>query len=113
MSTIVFTEEAATPANPAATKWKVYTKSTGLYYLSSAGTEVGPITLLTKAAGSDVATGTDDAKYVTSLAIKNSVNVPNVAPSTSGNVLTSNGSAWTSTAPAATVDYDQLHAVIA
>ena len=55
-------------------------------------------TALTKAAAADVATGTDDAKYVTSKAIKDSVNVPNVAPSTSGNVLTSNGTAWTSAA---------------
>ena len=53
---------------------------------------------LSKAAASDVTTGTDDAKYVTSKAIKDSVNVPNVAPSTSGNVLTSNGTAWTSAA---------------
>lgn len=66
---------------------------------------------LAKAAFSDVATGTDDAKYVTSKAIKDSVNVPNVAPSTSGNVLTSNGSVWTSAAGA--VDYDQIHAEIA
>lgn len=51
-----------------------------------------------KAAYTDVATGTDDTKYVTSAAIKNSVNVPNVAPSTAGNVLTSDGSAWVSTA---------------
>ena len=65
------------------------------------------------ATASDVATGTDDAKYVTSKAIKDSVNVPNVAPSTSGNVLTSNGTNWTSAAGAAAVDYDQIHAEIA
>ena len=53
---------------------------------------------LTKAAGSDVATGTDDAKYVTAKAIKDSVNVPNVAPGTSGNVMTSTGEAWVSSA---------------
>ena len=51
---------------------------------------------LTKAAGSDVTTGTDDAKYVTAKAIKDSVNVPNVAPGTIGNVMTSTGSAWAS-----------------
>ena len=99
MSKIVLTEEAGVPSTPAAGKWDFYFKADGLYYLDDAGTEVGPITagtLLSKAAASDVTTGTDDAKYVTSLAIKNSVNVPNVAPSTSGNVLTSNGTAWTS-----------------
>ena len=52
--------------------------------------------LPSSATAAEVATGTDDAKYVTSKAIKDSVNVPNVAPSTSGNVLTSNGTAWTS-----------------
>jgi hypothetical protein len=56
--------------------------------------------LPSSATAADVATGTDDAKYVTSKAIKDSVNVPNVAPSTSGNVLTSNGTAWTSAAVA-------------
>ena len=58
---------------------------------------------LAKAAAADVATGTDDAKYVTAKAIKDSVNVPNVAPSTVGNVMTSTGSAWASSAPAASV----------
>ena len=56
---------------------------------------------VTKASYSDVATGTDNTKAVTAYAIANSVNVPNVAPGTSGHVLTSNGSAWTSAAPAA------------
>jgi len=51
-----------------------------------------------KASGSDVATGTDDSKIVTPKAIKDSVNVPNVAPGSSGNVMTSNGSAWVSQA---------------
>ena len=56
-------------------------------------------TALTKAAYTDVATGTDDDKYVTSKAIKDSVNVPNVSPvGGTGNVLTSNGTAWTSAA---------------
>jgi hypothetical protein len=53
---------------------------------------------LTKAAASDVTTGTDDAKYVTALAIKNSVNVPNVAPVTDGHVMTVVSGAWTSAA---------------
>jgi hypothetical protein len=56
---------------------------------------------VTKALYSDVAAGTDNTKAVTAYAIANSVNVPNVAPGTSGHVLTSNGSAWTSAAPAA------------
>jgi hypothetical protein len=99
MSKIVLTEEAGVPSTPAAGKWTLYTKAGGLYYLDDAGSEIGPLSALTKAAYTDVATGTDDAKYVTSLAIKNSVNVPNVAPSTSGNVLTSNGTAWTSVIP--------------
>jgi len=56
---------------------------------------------LTKAAASDVTTGTDDAKYVTALAIKNSVNVPNVAPVTDGHVMTVASGAWTSAAASA------------
>jgi hypothetical protein len=55
----------------------------------------------TKAAGSDLDTGTDDAKFATSKALKDSHNVPSVAPGTSGNVLTSNGTDWTSATPAA------------
>ena len=109
MSKIVLTEEAGVPSTPAAGKWTLYTKAGGLYYLDDAGSEIGPLSAgssLTKAAYTDVATGTDDAKYVTSLAIKNSVNVPNVAPSTSGNILTSNGTAWTS---AAAVSSGELH----
>ena len=53
---------------------------------------------LNKAIGSEVDTGTDDAKIVTAKAIADSHNVPSVAPSTSGNVLTSNGTDWTSAA---------------
>ena len=53
-----------------------------------------------KASGSEVDTGTDDAKFVTAKAINDSHNVPSVAPSTSGNVMTSNGTDWTSAAPA-------------
>ena len=44
----------------------------------------------------EVATGTDNSKYVTSLGIKNSVNVPNVVPGTDGNVLTAASGVWTS-----------------
>jgi hypothetical protein len=53
-----------------------------------------------KAIGSEADTGTDDAKFLTAKAAKDSHNIPSVAPSTSGNVLTSNGTDWTSAAPA-------------
>jgi hypothetical protein len=65
----------------------------------SAWTSAAPVVQLSKATSSDVATGTDDAKYVTALAIKNSVNVPNAPPSTAGNVLTSSAGAWVSATP--------------
>lgn len=51
-----------------------------------------------KAIGSEVDTGTDDAKFVTAKSIADSHNVPSVAPGTSGNVLTSDGTDWTSAA---------------
>jgi hypothetical protein len=53
----------------------------------------------TKATSAEVDTGTDDAKFVTTLAISGSHNVPNTVPGTSGNVLTSNGTDWISSAP--------------
>jgi hypothetical protein len=37
-----------------------------------------------------------------------SANIPDVAPGTSGNLLTSNGSAWTSAAPAAGGAHDRV-----
>lgn len=55
-----------------------------------------------KATGAELDTGTDDAKFATAKALKDSHNVPSVAPGTSGNVLTSNGTDWTSATPAAT-----------
>jgi hypothetical protein len=51
-----------------------------------------------KAAGSDIDTGTNDAKFVTAKAINDSHNTPLVAPGTSGNVMTSDGTDWTSAA---------------
>ena len=54
--------------------------------------------LAVKATGAELTTGTDDAKFATAKAIKDSHNVPSVAPSTSGNVLTSDGTDWTSAA---------------
>lgn len=56
-----------------------------------------------KAIGSEVDTGTDDAKFVTAKAINDSHNVPSVAPGTSGNLMTSNGTDWTSAAPPVSV----------
>lgn len=63
------------------------------------GTNTGDQTLPVKASASELATATDDAKFATALGIKNSHNIPSVAPSTSGNVMTSNGTDWTSATP--------------
>lgn len=57
---------------------------------------VGDVTVPVKASGSELDTGTDDVKFATAKALKDSHNVPSVAPSTSGNVLTSNGTDWVS-----------------
>jgi len=54
-----------------------------------------------KASGTEVDTGTDDAKFVTAKAINDSHNVPSVAPGTTGNVMTSNGTDWVSSTPSA------------
>ena len=54
-----------------------------------------------KATGAELDTGTDDVKFATAKALKDSHNVPSVAPGTSGNLLTSNGTDWTSAAPGA------------
>lgn len=51
-----------------------------------------------KAIGSELDTGTDDAKFATAKAIKDSHNVPSVVPGDVGNVLTSDGTDWTSAA---------------
>lgn len=53
-----------------------------------------------KATGAEVNTGTDDTKFLTVKAINDSNNIPWVAPGTSGNVMTSNGTDWTSATPA-------------
>lgn len=55
--------------------------------------------LPTKTTGAEVATGTDDFKYITPKAIKDSHNVPNAVPSTAGNLLQSDGTDWLSGAP--------------
>jgi len=54
-----------------------------------------------KATGAELDTGTDDAKYATAKAIKDSKNIPSVVPGTSGNVLESDGTNWTSKTPSA------------
>jgi len=67
------------------------------------GTNTGDQTLPTKATGAELDNGTDDAKFSTAKALKDSHNVPSVAPGTSGNLLTSNGTDWTSSAPPVSV----------
>ena len=61
-------------------------------------TNSGDQTLPVKASGAEADTGTDDAKFLTAKAAKDSHNIPSVAPSTTGNVLMSNGTDWTSAA---------------
>jgi hypothetical protein len=53
-----------------------------------------------KASAADVETGTDDTKFLTAASIHHADQhqIPHVAPGTSGNVLTSNGTDWTSAA---------------
>jgi len=63
------------------------------------GTNTGDQTVPVKASGAEIDTGTDDAKFVTAKAINDSHNVPDVAPGTSGNLMTSDGTDWTSAAP--------------
>ena len=58
-----------------------------------------------KATGAELDTGTDDAKFATAKAIKDAHNVPSVAPGTSGNVLTSDGTDWVSAAPSASASF--------
>ncbi len=62
------------------------------------GTNTGDQTLPVKASGAELDTAEDDAKFATAKALKDSHNVPSVAPGTSGNLLTSNGTDWTSAA---------------
>lgn len=58
----------------------------------------------TKATGVTLDTGTDDSKFVTAKSISDSHNVPNVTPSTSGKVLTSDGTDWISVDKTVTVE---------
>jgi len=67
---------------------------------NTSGTNTGDQTLPVKATGAELDTGTDNDKFATAKALKDSHNVPSVAPGTSGNVLTSDGTDWTSAAAA-------------
>ena len=57
--------------------------------------------LVVKATGAELDTGTDDAKFATAKAIKDAHNVPSIAPGADGNVLTSDGTDWGSETPTA------------
>src|SRR5688572_29690940 len=39
MSELIMNEEASTPSTPSSTKWKIYPKSTGFYYIDDNGIE--------------------------------------------------------------------------
>jgi len=67
------------------------------YLVGQSGTNTGDEVVAT---GAELTTGTDDVKYASAKAIKDSHNVPSVAPSTDGNVMTSNGTNWISETPA-------------
>jgi hypothetical protein len=43
MAELIMTEEGSTPTTPASTKWKLYPKSDGYYFLDDAGKELGPL----------------------------------------------------------------------
>ena len=64
---------------------------------TNSGTNTGDEVVAT---GAELTTGTDDVKYASAKAIKDSHNVPSVAPGTDGYVLTSNGTDWVSEASA-------------
>lgn len=64
--------------------------------LNDAAAAITAITVPVKASGAELDTGTDDAKFATAKAINDSHNVPSVAPGTSGNVMTSDGTDWIS-----------------
>ena len=64
-----------------------------------------------KASGAELDTGTNDTKFATAAALLASHNVPSVVPSTAGKVLTSDGTDWTSAAPAAAAAHALLGAI--
>ena len=65
-------------------------------------TVAGIVDIPVKATGAELDTGTDDAKFSTAKALKDSHNVPSVVPSTSGKVMMSNGTDWISQFPITT-----------
>ena len=65
------------------------------YLVGQSGTNTGDEVVAT---GAELTTGTDDVKYASAKAIKDSHNVPSVLPSTDGKVMTSNGTDWVSEA---------------
>jgi hypothetical protein len=67
--------------------------------LGLTGSNTGDQTLPVKASGAELDTGTDDDKFATAKALKDSHNVPSVIPSTAGKVLTSDGTDWISSVP--------------
>lgn len=78
--------------------------STSGNIMTSNGTDWVSSSNISKATGAEIDTGTDDAKYATAKALKDSHNVPSVAPSTSGNLLVSDGTDWTSAARKGVID---------
>ncbi len=63
----------------------------GTQYITS-----GLEAILLKASAADAAAGVNDTKYLTPLAIKDSHNIPNVAPGVTGRKMVSNGTDWVS-----------------
>lgn len=50
-TTFVQFAEGSAPSTPASTKWRVYAKTDGLYYIDDTGTETGPLVDAAAAAG--------------------------------------------------------------
>lgn len=95
-----YTLSGLTTASVSASTNKNYVTDAQLVIVgNTSGVNTGDQTLPVKASGAEIDTGTDDAKFATPKALKDSHNVPSVAPGTSGNLCTSNGTDWTSAAP--------------
>ena len=69
----------------------------GTYY-HLLGSQRNSDTTVSVATGAEVAAGTENTKFASAKAIKDSVSVPVVVPGTAGNVIRSTGTAWASTA---------------
>ena len=79
--------------------------STG--HITSASS-VFPAATIVKATGAELDTGTDDAKFLTAKSTVDSHDVPNVVPGTSGNIMTSDGTDWTSEASARATVFEAI-----